>query len=717
MYPRAGLPLPLLALITTAIAAPKLQIDTTAPASCSRPSKSGDNISVHYRGTLLSDGVLFDESYRRGSPFTFHLGAGEVIAGWDQGLLDMCPGERRNLTIPPELGYGDSGIGPIPGGATLRFETELVDIVGVKQETVSFLSASTATEATFGIATAPPNPSQEAEAKPAETESELTATPLQSADSQKNPEQQPGEQGECRLLGPFALLVQGALGAFAILSLVWKRYRENPKRPWKIWFFDVSKQVVGSILTHVLNLAMSMVGNVDVVNAAANKGSEGSQADAEGRQPNPCSYYLLNLAIDTTIGIPVLYLLLKVLHGLFVHTPLARPKESIKSGHYGQPPRVTWWLKQSVIYFIGLVGMKLFVFFLFAAMPFLPWIGDWALRWANGNEALEITFAMFIFPLVMNAVQYWIIDNFIMDKKKDGEGYEAVEQNDEDDGDANERQRQRADSGESDSSVTQVAEEDGRGKSQVDDAPLKEHRTVPLLLLCSLHADPDPPPPDLGLHRHKIPPLLSQLPLLPLHLSTHLIHNEGPTLAQRPTHLLHHPQPPPHPIRHRHSHSLVQALPCSVCPMCHQAQTPAHHRLARPLQPAGSSTLVLELLPDLARDITQRLVARGHDIGCGRRSDAPGDNNSGGLVDAGVDVRREAPVVVDFEEDADAVVQAGEGDVAWVREEGVGGAAPADQHLVRWCLCCFGRLGRGRPGEALRHLVELFGLLLRLLLL
>ncbi|KAI7171898.1 hypothetical protein KC352_g24829, partial [Hortaea werneckii] len=110
MYPRAGLPLPLLALITTAIAAPKLQIDTTAPASCSRPSKSGDNISVHYRGTLLSDGVLFDESYRRGSPFTFHLGAGEVIAGWDQGLLDMCPGERRNLTIPPELGYGDSGI-------------------------------------------------------------------------------------------------------------------------------------------------------------------------------------------------------------------------------------------------------------------------------------------------------------------------------------------------------------------------------------------------------------------------------------------------------------------------------------------------------------------------------------------------------------------------------------------------------------------------------
>ena len=131
---------------------------------------------------------------------------------------------------------------------------------------------------------------------------------------------------------------------------------------------------------------------------------------------------------QTTLGIPVLYLLLKVLHGLFLHTPVANPPESIKSGNYGQPPKATWYLKQLAIYFLGLVGMKLFVFFLFSALPWLPWVGDWALRWTKGNEALEVTFAMFVFPLGMNVIQYYIIDNFIMDKKsaKEDVEYEQV---------------------------------------------------------------------------------------------------------------------------------------------------------------------------------------------------------------------------------------------------------------------------------------------------
>lgn len=72
--------------------------------------------------------------------------------------------------------------------------------------------------------------------------------------------------------------------------------------------------------------------------------------------------------------------------------------------------------------------MKLFVFFLFLALPWLPWVGDWALRWTEGNEALQITFALFIFPLAMNAVQYWIIDNFIMDKQRAVEGGEEERQ-------------------------------------------------------------------------------------------------------------------------------------------------------------------------------------------------------------------------------------------------------------------------------------------------
>lgn len=188
---------------------------------------------------------------------------------------------------------------------------------------------------------------------------------------------------------------------------------------------------------------------------------------------------------QTTIGIPVLWILLKVLHSAFMRTPLATPPESIKSGHYGEPPQTAWWLKQSLIYFIGLVGMKLFVFFLFQAMPFLPWIGDWALRWTNGNEALEITFVMFIFPLCMNAIQYWIIDNLIMDKKRGDDqnkgGYQAVQ------GDDHEDERGVGTSTceireEDDSSGTVVEEEHEyiRGKDQMEDAPLREVNPTPL---------------------------------------------------------------------------------------------------------------------------------------------------------------------------------------------------------------------------------------------
>ncbi|OJJ74831.1 hypothetical protein ASPBRDRAFT_463782 [Aspergillus brasiliensis CBS 101740] len=111
-----------------------LGIEVTHPVECTRKTQIGDTVSMHYRGKLASDGSEFDASYNRGTPLKFKLGAGRVIKGWDQGLQDMCIGEKRTLTIPPELGYGDRGIGPIPGGATLIFETELVGIQGVKRD-------------------------------------------------------------------------------------------------------------------------------------------------------------------------------------------------------------------------------------------------------------------------------------------------------------------------------------------------------------------------------------------------------------------------------------------------------------------------------------------------------------------------------------------------------------------------------------------------------
>ncbi|KAI5859701.1 hypothetical protein GGS23DRAFT_600225 [Durotheca rogersii] len=122
-----------------------LKIDVTLPVECDRKTQKGDTIQVHYRGTLASNGNKFDASYDRGTPFSFRLGGGQVIQGWDQGLLDMCIGEKRTLTVPPELGYGNRGMGPIPAGSTLVFETELVGIKGVPQPESIVTKATDAT--------------------------------------------------------------------------------------------------------------------------------------------------------------------------------------------------------------------------------------------------------------------------------------------------------------------------------------------------------------------------------------------------------------------------------------------------------------------------------------------------------------------------------------------------------------------------------------------
>ncbi|KAF4438897.1 vacuolar membrane [Fusarium acutatum] len=236
--------------------------------------------------------------------------------------------------------------------------------------------------------------------------------------------------GECSLLGSFALLVQGALGALALLSLVYKRWRERPQRPLKIWFFDVSKQVFGSVLVHIANIFMSML--------------------TSGR-----------FSVQTTLGIPILIILLKILTGLVRFTPVGQPPESVQSGNYGTPPNVWWWLKQSVIYFCGLFGMKICVLIIFIMMPWISKAGDWALGWTEGNEKLQIAFVMMIFPLIMNALQYYIIDSFIKLKETNHESHG----NESDD----ESRRRRYDDSEDETSRARLVDSEHETDSESDD--------------------------------------------------------------------------------------------------------------------------------------------------------------------------------------------------------------------------------------------------------
>ncbi len=91
-------------------------------------AKAGQRVEVHYTGWLQSDGTKFDSSVDRNEPFTFSLGAGEVIKGWDEGVQGMKEGEKRQLVVPAPLGYGDAAApgGKIPPNSTLIFEVELL---------------------------------------------------------------------------------------------------------------------------------------------------------------------------------------------------------------------------------------------------------------------------------------------------------------------------------------------------------------------------------------------------------------------------------------------------------------------------------------------------------------------------------------------------------------------------------------------------------------
>ncbi|KAI9000692.1 vacuolar membrane protein-domain-containing protein [Trametes punicea] len=199
------------------------------------------------------------------------------------------------------------------------------------------------------------------------------------------------DRRSCRLLGPTALIVQGLMGVLVILSLIYKRHRETPKRPWRIWFFDVSKQIIGQMFVHGVNVLISGV---------VAKLSSG----------NACVLYFLNILLDTTFGVGIIYLILHVM--TYLLTEKCHLK-GFESGVYGTPPRINYWLRQSAVYVFALTMMKLLVVALFAALPVIFKVGEWLLTFLGPSDAAQVIFTMGLFPIMMNVIQFWLIDSIV----------------------------------------------------------------------------------------------------------------------------------------------------------------------------------------------------------------------------------------------------------------------------------------------------------------
>lgn len=206
----------------------------------------------------------------------------------------------------------------------------------------------------------------------------------------------PDDEG-CKLLDSFAILVQLTLASTALITLFYKRSRERPQRPVVVWALDVGKQFAGAGVIHFLNLFISYI---------AGRPRNG------GPRTNLCVWYFLNVAVDTTVGVAILYMWLRLIQGLLEKLNV----KDVKTGQYGPPPiknMLIPWIKQTTVFILAESLMKVCVFGMFRYLPFLFAWGEWVLRWTKGNYRYQVIFVMLIFPLVMNIVQFWIVDTIV----------------------------------------------------------------------------------------------------------------------------------------------------------------------------------------------------------------------------------------------------------------------------------------------------------------
>ncbi|KAG5267778.1 hypothetical protein AALO_G00225630 [Alosa alosa] len=193
------------------------------------------------------------------------------------------------------------------------------------------------------------------------------------------------------LMDGFGVLIQGLLAVVAFSTLMLKRFREpiGVRRPWKIWFYDTSKQAIGALFIHFANIFLSTL----------------TKADA-------CSLYLMNFILDATLGMLVIWMGVKVVSRIVEHKQCTL----LTFGEYGDPPRASAWWGQCAIYLLIMILEK-------GVVTLVLLIPGWTNLQAVllnyiPNPQVELVLVMLIVPFIVNSLMFWVVDSLMMRKYK-----------------------------------------------------------------------------------------------------------------------------------------------------------------------------------------------------------------------------------------------------------------------------------------------------------
>ncbi|XP_034023080.1 store-operated calcium entry regulator STIMATE [Thalassophryne amazonica] len=191
------------------------------------------------------------------------------------------------------------------------------------------------------------------------------------------------------LMDSFGIFLQGLLAVMAFSTLMLKRFREpkHERRPWKIWFLDTSKQAIGMLFIHFANVYLSDLTEED-----------------------PCSLYLINFLLDASLGMLLIYVGVRVVTAIVEW----RQWDSLRFGEYGDPVQCTAWVGQCVLYILIMTFEKIMI----SLVLLIPQWKQLALLKPIQNPDLELAIVMLIVPFFINALMFWVVDNFLMKKHK-----------------------------------------------------------------------------------------------------------------------------------------------------------------------------------------------------------------------------------------------------------------------------------------------------------